>query len=649
MVPARVCALLCACLSGSVAAFADQPETAPRVDLRGNEGGSTALAPDRARDGLAYPVARVRLAFPFDHPAAPDLTALADTSVRLTPTPQGWIAPPTPDAPTVPIPLDHEVADAGDTPPVLFGSAVAAITRHLQSRLAADPGLIGHLVIPDPAQIDPATNEDLRPEQATDLTILIYLATVADTRTIGFGRRLPTDAQPINHPAHARILEHTPLAAGDLLARPPIDRFVARLNRHPGRRIETAVAPTGEPGQVSLDYLITEAKPWTAYAQVANTGTRSTDEIRMLFGARHTQLTGHDDVLTVNYITAEFDATNAVAASYARPLDDLGRLTLTIDGAWNEYTASDIGLGLQALEGEGYDAGAELAFELAHLGPSGAGFLHAFAGLRYRRISIDNLLAGVEGETDLLLATAGLRFSRSTLTSDTTLSGSVEVNLPTVAGTDEEDLVFLGRSDADASFAVFRFDAAHSFALEPIFDPGGYGGERGPGAMSLAHRLTVSARGQYTPERRLVANLQAIAGGFFTVRGYEEAIASGDSALIATVEYRYSIASALPPAERAGSFLGRPFRTARQEPYGAADWDIGLRAFADLAVIDNNDRAPGEADETLLGVGVGIDARLWTNLTARADLGIALSDARSQTNPANQGDTRLHFAVIVSY
>ncbi len=640
MVHSRACALLCACVLGPLTAAADPTATPPGPET------ARAITPDPARDGFRYPVSRVRFSLPYEHQDAPDLGSISATVVPLTPTPEGWIAPPTPGAPTVEVALDRPLDAFEAAPPVLFGSAIAAITRRVQSAFATDPGLIGHLVIPDPDQIDPATSEDLRPAAATDLTVSIYLATVADTRTIGFGRRLPEDAQPINHPAHARILRNAPLATGDLLARPPIDRFVARLNRHPGRRVETAVAPTGEPGRVSLDFLVTEAKPWTVYAQVANTGTRSTDEMRMLFGARHTQLTGRDDVLTVNYITAEFDATNAVAASYVRPLDDLGRITLTINGAWNEYTASDIGLGLAALEGEGYDAGAELAIELAEIG---RGFLHAFAGLQYRRISIDNLLAGVEGETDLLLASAGVRFARAGLTSDTTLSGSIEANLPDIAGTDESDLVFLGRSDADTSFAVLRFEAAHSLFLEPLFDPDGYAGRRGPDAMTLAHRLTLSARGQYTPERRLVANLQAIAGGFFTVRGYEEAVASGDSALIASIEYRYSLAAALPPAERAGSLAGRPFRTARQEPYGTADWDIGLRVFADLAVVDNNDRAPGESDETLMGIGVGVDARLWTNLTARADLGVALSDARSQTNPANQGDTRLHFAVIVSY
>jgi hemolysin activation/secretion protein len=601
------------------------------------------------RDGFPYPVSEIIVRYDNEVGPTGPFSGALEEGVRLTPTASGWIAPPDAGAPTAVLPLSGFLTaetEFDSTPPVLYGSAIAAMTRAVRDRLAAQSGLIGHLVIPDPSQIDPSTTQDLRPVTQSELTLVVYLATVGDSRTIGFGDRLKIDDDPVNHPKHRRVLESAPLAVGDLLTRPPIDAFVARLNRHPGRRVETAVAPTDTPGEVSLDYLITESKPWTAFAQIANTGTRSTEELRTLFGLQHTQLTGNDDVFTLTYVTAEFDATNAVAANYKRPLDDENKIRFTLDGAWNEYTASDIGLGLQAIEGTGTDLTAELAFEVAQIERA---FVDVFTSLRWSRIEVDNLLAATEGDTDLLVLRGGVRFERSSLIADSRATGSVEFNLPGLAGTDESDLALLGRPDADASYAILRLDASHAFYLEPLLDPGGFAGERGPDAMSLAHRVSLSTRVQWTPERRLVANEQAIAGGMFTVRGYEEAIASGDSAFIATAEYRYSISSGLAPSDRPGRFLGQDFRGSRQEPYGSADWDVGLRAFVDVGVVDNNDRAIGEADETLVGVGIGLDARLWNAVSARADLGFALTDAQSATNPTNQGDARLHFAVLVAY
>ena len=61
-----------------------------------------------------------------------------------------------------------------------------------------------------------------------------------------------------------------------------------------------------------LDYLVTEQKPYSAYLQVSNTGTESTGDWRERIGFIHYQMTGRDDIFSVDFITAEFDKTNTV-------------------------------------------------------------------------------------------------------------------------------------------------------------------------------------------------------------------------------------------------------------------------------------------------------------------------------------------------
>ena len=58
-----------------------------------------------------------------------------------------------------------------------------------------------------------------------------------------------------------------------------------------GRRSHSSIAVSQSqvPGGVVLDYLVSEAKPWTVYAQASNTGTKETESWRERFGFIHNQ------------------------------------------------------------------------------------------------------------------------------------------------------------------------------------------------------------------------------------------------------------------------------------------------------------------------------------------------------------------------
>ncbi|MFT5422319.1 MAG: hemolysin activation/secretion protein [Phycisphaerales bacterium] len=596
--------------------------------------------PELERDGLAYPVSDLVLEYPIPHPMLPDLSVLEDLTVTLTSTSEGYIAP-------IGTAYDETVrlGDLGDPATTIYGSALAAINARVRDFLSEEYGLIGHLVTPSSEQVDyEGSRADLRAAGDTTLKIQIWRASIGEIRTLGLGQKWESfapDAESggaLDQPEHARIRESSPLQQGDLLVRPPLDREIQQLNRHPGRRADLALSPTGSPGQVNLDYLITEARDWFVYGQLSNTGSESTDEWVYRMGVQNHQLTGNDDILRLDYITAGFDATHAVLGSYEVPLSDSGRLRGKVFGRYSEYTANDVGFGFDDFEGQGYELGAEAALNLMQRGPL---FIDAVGGARYESISVDNNITAISGEDDFFIPYVGARAQRITPAG----SFVAEALLDFGFGSDQAEAERLGRFGVDEEWTALRGSATLSFYLEPFLDPEGFDGERGPEAMTLAHEVYFSVRGQWSMGNRLIPNYQQVGGGFFTVRGYDESVAVGDNVVIATAEYRFHLGKSLPMATEPVSVFGRPFRASRTEPFGSADWDVILRAFADVADVGVQDADPAsETEDTLSSVGLGIEARLKQNLTVRVDYGYTLSGVgEGVLRRADSGDSRVHF------
>ncbi len=604
--------------------------------------------PDRERDGVGYPVTRLRFSYPLPHPDLPDPDTMSDVVVLLTPTSDGYIAP-IADAPIEAVRLG---SFDGTKSVVIYGSAFAVINQGVRDAMEERYGLIGHLVTPDAREVAyQTTRADLRAAGDTVLSVLIWRAAVGDVRTVAAGERIAereSAADPVgnvNHPAHERIRERLRIETGDLLTRPALDAQIARLNRHPGRSAEAAIAPGENPGDVVVDLLINEPKPWTVYAQTSNTGTDSTDEWQYRFGYMNYQLTGRDDVLRLDYITAGFDESHAVLGSYSFDLGERARAT--VSGRWNEFTASDVGFGFENFVGEGYEVGAEVAYNIHQ---NGDRFLDLVAGVRFESIDVENRVFLIEGSEDFLLPYVGVRWERSTPLKQTAFETVLEGNLAGVADTDEIGVQRLGRFGVDDEWVVLKSSWSHSRFLEPLFDPAGFRGDKGPDRMTLAHELALSIRGQYAFDYRLVPNFEMVAGGFSTVRGYPESVAVGDSAVIGSAEYRYHLGRAGSITPEPVTLFGRPFRANRTRPYGGADWDVILKGFIDAARVSPNDAPFFERDETPVGVGLGIEARLKRNMTLRLDYGMALTPIGiGSARTVDVGDSRLHFSATILF
>ncbi len=230
---------------------------------------------------------------------------------------------------------------------------------------------------------------------------------------------------------------------------------------------------------------------------------------------------------------------------------------------------------------------------------------------------------------------------------------SLEWNAEGVAGTDESQLPTLGRAPVDADFITLQWNTGISFFLEPLFNHEAWSkADVKNDEATLAHELSFSFEGQYAIDGRLVPNYQRTAGGLYSVRGYRESAAAGDSVLIGRAEYRFHIPRIFP-ANSMGSVndpFGNTYQLSRQSPYGRADWDLIFRGFVDVGQTYINDNPGAEFENTLVGTGVGLELLIKQNISLRMDWGIALTDVKDTIgDTVTAGSNRFHFVFTFLY
>lgn len=543
------------------------------------------------------------------------------------------------------------------TPAPFHVSGIASILRQVADHLN-QMGLIAVLPHIDPAQIEevkkegaPTEFKDNRPADDKNLRLVVQLGVVTGVRTIGSGDRVPSEGR-INAEQHEKIRFDSPVwpaersdqtARKDVVRKDLLDEYVFRLNRYPGRRVDVAVSQADVPGGITLDYLVSETKPWTIYAQASNTGTKQTNEWRERFGFVHNQLTGHDDTLTLDYITSGFDGTsNALIGTYEAPIPGLDRVRGRVYGSYSDFVASDVGQTTNRFNGQQATGGAEL---IVNVWQHRDWFGDVFAGGRYEHIHTVNQTAGTEGTADFGLPYLGARVEQVTDTTSLSASSTISYGF---TGASQDELNALGRLDADGDFTVLELSGNFSFYLEPLLFPDLFKGgqQAGKPQAKLANEIALSGRGQTSFGSRLIPQHEEVAGGVYSVRGYPESVVAGDNVIIGSAEYRWHLPRALDIQPTPARVFGNPFRFAPDRPLGRPDWDLIFKGFVDAAQVVNNGRQSFENDETLVGTGLGIELQLKQNINLQAYWGVALTDVKGEVDA---GDNRFHFVFTVLY
>ncbi len=591
--------------------------------------------PDPDIDGLPYEVSTFSIQWRWDHPDLPEEASMLTTPIALGRTPEGWIRP-TAGSDNRMVTLEELNAQGVAT---YYSSALATISTTLSARLI-DDGLMGVFVTFDPEQISdkPQTQgQDLRPDGDRNLTIDIAVGRVQELRTLASGDRIP-DEDRINHPLHRHIIDNAPLKGaderedGDLLRRQDLEDYFLYLSRHPGRNVEASVGAASQPGGVGLDFMVWESKPLSLFMEFSNTGTQQEGYFRQRYGLFTSQLTGNDDTFSLEYLTSDFSSSNAVFAEYTAKIPGTDRMRWSIGGDWSEFFADEFGVLDDAFTGNSWSINGGVT---ANIAQNGAFFLDLVGGLRLQHLEVTNNLFLTRGEADFVIPYLMLQADHLGDWSNFSGSLGIEFNL---SGHDERTLLELGsRLDTANRWARMNWSAVQYFFLEPLLNPAGFADPNTPETSTLAHEIMLFFSGQYSFGSRLLPQFQQVIGGMYSVRGYPQSVAAGDSSIVAKAEYRYHIPRAFAVNPEPIELFGGQFRAAPQHVYGRTDWDLILCGFLDYGMVMPADPLFFENNETLIGAGVGLEFLFRTNFRFRLDWGFPLRDLPSAGVEAGAG------------
>jgi hypothetical protein len=490
---------------------------------------------------------------------------------------------------------------------------------------------------------------DMRSARDTSIDLVIHDLIITQIRTIASGAYF-SGRHPIDNSRNAFVITHSPVQVGpnkpdtrDLFMRSEIDDYLLRLNQQPGRQVSVGVSAGDLPDSMILDYDVHQTKPWMAYAQISNTGTPQTNPWIEDFGFIDNQLTGHDDILSLNYATAGFTKMQSVQGSYEFPILGLRRIRGRIFASYNQYNASNVGLGNLNFNGRASGGGGELIFNLAQYNKL---FVYGIIGVQYLHESVDNVSIQQSGSGDFILPYATLKLSRRSAISN---FGSDANILGQWTPTQQSSLNTLGRYNTDPTWAIFQGDVHDSFYLEPLLDKSAYEA----GQIIPANQIYMSVSGQEAFGQRLIPQEEDVLGGLYTVRGYPQSIVAGDNAVYGTIEYRIHIPHLLPINPHQNTrFFGHRFDFAPPNHFTTPDWDLMLFTFLDGGVVQDSQAQPYEGSATLLSTGLGARLTLYRNMALLADWGVALhsiSPRATGQGGVSAGSSQFNFLFEVSY
>lgn len=609
-------------------------------------------------DGPVFFVSRFVLAYPDPHPDLPPIDSLLPFEVELRRTATGW-ASPRAGAPSQKVRIGTgDVAE-----PHFHASALGAVSRTLLSRVH-DAGLMGVYVRPSAEDIDIQTETDRRAEGDTHLRLQIWVGRIDAVRTVAAGDRVK-DGWTIDNPIHRKIRAYSPLhpaAAGidettDLLDQRKLEDYVYRLNRHPGRHVEASLAASDDSDGITLDYRVYESRPWNIFAQVSNTGSERTGRWQSRIGYVNRELTNHDDILSIEYMNAGIDNVHSVQAAYDAPWFapkrpvwmnttgnepswlawadrskvpwwGLGRLRWRMQGGWTGiYTdINELEFGgfipVDTVSTSDWYYGGRLTYNVYQYRNL---FIDLFADGRFRGVQVDNDSTSNQADVHLLVGDMGVAAERSNQFSNLEASFSVTGGTP-IGDSSGDQAAFaanLGRSLTDSTYWTLNYDVGISYFLEPLLFPRSWTDPNSAWTSTLSHEVAIATRGQYAFDYRLIPQSAQVIGGLYSVRGFPNGVAVGDSIYLGTAEYRFHIPRSLPIRRQPVDlpWVG-DFRISPQQVYGRPDWDLIFRAFVDAGRSVRNDRqlATGtEVNQTLVGAGVGLEFIFRGNLRARVD------------------------------
>lgn len=412
---------------------------------------------------------------------------------------------------------------------------------------------------------------------------------------------------------------------------------LADLNNGGDIRLDTTLKPVKRNGRIYVDAEVEyeDSLPIHGSLELANTTSREAEsDVRVRATLQHTNLTKHDDVLTLGYITDGdlFDTTNAVFGSYQLPLDD--KWSVGVFGSWSDSDYDNV-IPDTDISGRGYTLGFQVERELyadafrRWTATAGWKLARTKNRLALHGLNLD-LTTAVVSMPYLTLGYSDMVYDRFNGRNFATLT--VTGNRADKFGSSSERTFTEESWSADGTFFQARFMGAR---VQRLFE-----GEDHPGRWTLFARASAVYSDDTLPN-----SCREYLGGFDSVRGYNESEIAGDTSVNATLELRTPLLE---------NFLPGLKQDKERLADDANNWKLHRLQgviFTDYGYISSNnyenDGSNGRnGSQSLLSVGLGIRLGISKYAQAAADYGLALIKHASEDTP-NRG--RFHLSLQLQF
>jgi hemolysin activation/secretion protein len=378
-------------------------------------------------------------------------------------------------------------------------------------------------------------------------------------------------------------------------------------NHNPARKTSLQLQSAEEDAQIDATLRVTDDKPWRAGMHLDNTGNPGTGRSHLGLLLQHANLTGRDDVLSMQYTTTleKPSQVSVYGAGYRLPLYGPGD-SIDLYANYSEVDSGVVSAGIVDLQvsGKGTVVGGRYNQILGRRGAVESTLIYGFD---YKAFKNNVALQGVQLGNDVTVRPLNVTYAGVW----TAPAGELHVgltayrNLPGGDRGRQADFDRV-RAGASAGYSMLRYSAGYSRALP----------------ADWLMRLAIS--GQATRDA-LVPGEQFGAGGASTVRGFTERDVASDQGQLASAE--------LYTPSLCGTFR-------------AVAAQCRALVFFDAARVSRNKILPGEAAQASIGsVGVGLRMNVDKYLTLHMDLGHAVDAGVSGV----KGGNRLHVRLGLSY
>jgi hemolysin activation/secretion protein len=401
------------------------------------------------------------------------------------------------------------------------------------------------------------------------------------------------------------------LKPGDPIDQAQLQSDLDRLNSNPFRSVAVVAQPSATTGASDLDFDVADRLPVRVYAGYDNTGTPILGHDRWNLGFNWGNALWHDQQLSYQLTTSDdfwhsrpdipgqsSDPTfTGHAVNYSIPVREDDRVILF--GSYEEAVPRFAGIGLTGISGQ-----ASIRYEL-HLA-SPASFLTHDLQFGYdfkttnNNLDFGGLVAPVTSEVD-----------QFPLEYDGTVKDPYGVT------TLQNIFVYSpGNITAGNKDSFFEAQAGFPAGPNPTFKANYVYDEitadrvtRLPYDASWVMRVTAQ-----TADRNLLPSEQLGAGGYDSVRGYDERAAEGSVGLLLREE-----------------LYTPPYSLLRNIPYGVGSDQVQLLTFWDYGAVRQKLVPPGApSSNELMSVGVGMRYAISRFFTMRLDYGWQLRRIEGQ-------------------